>query len=330
MNLDNRFLWYKLTNVKGLGSKSLLMIYNKLARGTVSIQDIFRLSKEDFYSIFSDFGKGKFSKLKYENFHNLDEEKIFSIFEQLQEKEVEIIPIQYDSYPKIIKKRLKINSPTILYCKGNLSLLKFKSISIVGSRHIDEATLNLAKNISSNLAKNGYNIVSGYAKGVDTMAHLGALEVKKTTSIILPLGINNLSIKRDFRRLEWKSNSLFISNFPPNEKWRARNAMERNKIIAALSEAIVIITSGPERDEKGRMSGTFNTGKTSLEMNIPVYVLSPSLFDNPPKGNIDLITLGGIEVKTSEAILTHLLNYNNELLNDTSLDNTKHQLSLNL
>ena len=332
MNATADFSWYKLINIKGLGPKSLLLIYRALAQKSISIEDIFQLNERDFYSTFSEFGKGKFSRVKFENFHNLDEEKLYNSFEELQEKNVKIVPIQDEVYPKLIKQRLKVNSPPLLYCKGLLSLLNSKSISIVGSRSADDFTLMLTRSIASSLANEGYNIVSGYAKGVDTNAHLGALEADGTTSVVLPLGIKHLSIKKNFKEFNWEKNTLFISQFLPFEKWKARNAMARNKIVTALSDAVIVITSGLERDDKGRMSGTFDAGKSSLEMNIPVFVLSPTLFSDAPKGNEDLIRLGAIEIKSGEDILSHLMNAKkngfSHLTNSNQLK--PNQLSLNL
>lgn len=330
MNYNNKeFAWYKLVNVKGLGSKSLLVIYNVIAKQKVNVEEIFQLSEQDFYSIFPNFGTGKFSKVKYQNFKAIDEEGLYNSYEELQSKNIQLIPISHESYPALIKKRLKIDSPPVLYCKGAFSLLNSSSISIVGSRNANDSTLLLTKNIASTLAKAGYNIVSGYAKGVDTNAHLGALEIDGTTSVILPLGIKNYSIKRDFRGLNWEKNTLFISQFLPSEKWRARNAMGRNKIVASLSDAIVIITSGPEKDAKGRMSGTFDAGKSSLEMGIPVFVLSPSIFSNPPIGNNDLIQLGGIEIKNGDDVLYHLSNFDERNFAPIQTD-SNNQLSLKM
>ena len=324
---NKEFSWYKLVNIKGLGSKSLLVIYHAIAKNKVSIEDVFQLSKEDFYTIFPNFGMGKFSKVKYENFQNINEEKLFSSFEELVNKHIKIVPISEEIYPHLIKKRLKIDSPPLLYCKGAYKLLNTNSISIVGSRNANDSTLLLTKEIASTLSQNGYNIVSGYAKGVDTNAHLGALEIGGTTTVILPLGIKNLSIKRDFKGLNWEKNTLFISQFLPSDKWRARNAMARNKIVASMSDAVIVITSGPEKDEKGRMSGTFDAGKSSLEMGIPVFVLSPSLFENPPIGNQNLIRLGGIEIKNGADVLFSLLNLDDNYYQPTPSGG---QLTLNM
>lgn len=61
-----------------------------------------------------------------------------------------------------------------------------------------------------------------------------------------------------------------------------------------MSEAVIVITSGPAKDKKGRMSGTFDAGKSAIEMGIPVFVLNPDNLQNSPIGNKGLINIGGI------------------------------------
>ncbi len=87
--------------------------------------------------------------------------------------------------------------------------------------------------------------------------------------------------------------------------------MTRNKLICALSESVIVIQSGPERDASGRMSGTFNSGKNALQMGKKLFVLSPSVFNEKNTGNTDLIKLGGKET-FPDTIVTDLLNINNE------------------
>lgn len=85
--------------------------------------------------------------------------------------------------------------------------------------------------------------------------------------------------------------------------------MARNKLVCALSKAVVVIESGPERDTQGKMSGTFNTAKAALDMNLPLFVLNPNFFDNPPKGNEALIALGGYSldpVNGADIITKHI------------------------
>lgn len=304
--MTNELAWYKLLNVRGLGVKGLLLLYRAIKDHSLQVSDIFNMEQNHFYRVFSEFGKGKFSRVKYENFQDIDDEYIFDSFNKLIEDGVTIIPLNDKRYPESIKKKLKANTPPVIFCKGYLSLLNTKNVSIIGSRSIDDFSLMLTRSLASNLANIGYNVVSGYAKGIDTNAHLGALEANGTTTVVLSLGMKHLSIKRDFKEHNWEQNTLFISQFLPFEKWSARNAMTRNKVVCGLSEAVIVMASGPERDEKGRMSGTFDAGKSALEMDIPVFVLTSTVMQNPPTGNEKLIKLGGIEFRDGREVLDYL------------------------
>ena len=308
--MTNELAWFKLLHVKGLGAKSLLTLYKKISQNSLNVSDIFEMNENHFYNVFNDFGKGKFSRIRFENFKDLDEDNIFESFTKLKENDIKIIPLNDESYPKSVKKRLKSDSPPILFCKGYLPLLNSLNISIVGSRNIGDFSLILTKELSKSLSNLGYNIVSGYAKGVDTNAHLGALEANGTTTVVLSLGINNLSIKKDFKSFDWENSTLFISQFLPYERWSGRNAMTRNKVVCGLSDAVIVIASGPEKDTKGRMSGSFDAGKSALNMNIPVFVLSPSIGGNVPKGNGQLIRAGGTEFSSGKELIDYLKNPN--------------------
>jgi DNA processing protein len=147
---------------------------------------------------------------------------------------------------------------------------------------------------------------------VDTSAHSGALDAGGTTTMILSFGVNHISIKREIKDFDWERNSLFVTQFAPDDKFSGGNAMVRNKLVCAMSQAIVVIASGPERDKDGRMSGTYDAGKSALKMKIPVFVLSPQILKPIPQGNIDLIKLGGVEFSNGSDIVNHLREYQRE------------------
>ena len=158
---------------------------------------------------------------------------------------------------------------------------------------MSDTGIRVARMLAAELANEGLNVVSGYAKGVDSEAHLGALAAEGTTTIVLPYGIKEFCQKKAFRVFNWERDVLVVSQFNPGVKWLAHNAMARNKLVCGLSKAVVVIEAPPERDSQGKMSGTFNTARTALSMNLPLFVVNPRYFDNPPRGNADLIKLGG-------------------------------------
>lgn len=303
---NREYSWYMLSNVSGFGTKSIHYIFNNLQKNSLTINELFDLDYTQLSNLFPEIGKGKFSRASFQSFQNLDDEKLFNYFEKLKSEQVYIIGLDDERYPKSVLENMGDNAPPILYCKGYLPLLNTKGVSIVGARDVDEFAIMLTKSIASKLAENALNVTSGYAKGVDTSAHLGALEAQGTTTMILSFGVNHISIKREMKDLNWGKNSLFVTQFAPYEKFSGQNAMARNKLVCAMSKAIVVIASGPERDSQGKMSGTFDAGKSAISMNIPVFVLSPEVLKPTPQGNIDLIKLGGIEFSNGLDIVKFL------------------------
>lgn len=293
---NKEYSWYLLSNARGFGAKSIHYIYENLQRNNMSISDLFDLEANELFRLFPEIGRGKLSKANFSCFPQLNaDDKLYSQFEKLKSDGVSIIGLDDERYPQSVLQNMGDNAPPILYCKGYLPLLNQKGVSIVGARDVGDFEITITKNIAKKLAENGINVTSGYAKGVDISAHLGALEAHGTTTMILSFGINHIKIKKELIELNWEKNALFITQFAPHEKFSGKNAMIRNKLVCAMSKAIVVIKSGPEKDSSGKMSGTFDAGKSALKMGIPVFILSPKKFNPEPEGNIELIKRGGIE-----------------------------------
>lgn len=91
--------------------------------------------------------------------------------------EIEEIEFEDKYYPKRLR-QIK-NPPKRLYLLGNKKILNDKGVAIVGSRDCTEEGVKNAKVFAANLAKAGFTIISGMAKGIDAAAHIGALEVKR-------------------------------------------------------------------------------------------------------------------------------------------------------
>jgi DNA processing protein len=313
-------LWFRLFNAGGFGPKGIHYIYNVLQKKHRTIEDLFALDETAFSDMFPEIGHGKFSKATFGNILQTEtDNRLHAAFEALEKANVNVIGLDDELYPQHVLNILNGSSPVVLFCRGNLRLLHNKSISIVGARQVDDSVEVRAKEIAKNLSNAGYNIVSGYAKGVDTSAHVGALEADGTTTMILSFGVNHISIKKEMKDLAWEKNGLFVTQFAPFEKFSGQNAMARNKLVCAMSKAVIVMQSGPERDTEGKMSGTFDAGKSALELGIPVFVLSPKILPYSI-GNQDLIKRGGIEFENSGQIISYLENAEN------GVEKNEHQL----
>ena len=282
MRINRDYFWFRLFKTRGIGPKLLVSIAEILEMENLDPEMVPR-SQSDLSAQFPELAKILNGKIRTE-----DREKVSEAYSELKSHGVDIIYPRHPDFPPQI-----FEISPMLFVKGQQKRLMSDSVAIVGARNVSDKGIRVARKLAGDLAHEGINIVSGYAKGVDSEAHLGALAVEGTTTLVLPYGIKQLRQKSAFKQFNWNQDVLAVSQFDPDAKWLARNAMARNKLVCGLSKAVVVIESGPERDARGKMSGTFNTAKTALSMNLPLFVLNPNCLDDPPKGNADLIALGG-------------------------------------
>jgi DNA processing protein len=299
--MDRGREWFRLFSVKGLGPKRLHWIHAILASSGADVAEILRADWSDFQRLLPEFNRAMFDAIQ-----ELDVDQVQREYDRLIDEGVTVIHLGHEDYPETLRQRLEDSAPPLLFCKGNTRLLQSPGIAIVGSRNASEKGLALASHFAGELARRGKNVISGYARGVDTAAHLGALKEDGTTSIVLSSGILDFSPRTGFEDVDWKQSVLGISQFHPGERWSARNAMIRNKLVCGLAQAVLVIEAAKEKDERGKMSGTFDAGKTALQMGIPLFVLSPQSLGCSPEGNQQLIDKGGIEVNEQSAVATIL------------------------
>ena len=283
MHSERDYFWFRLFKTRGIGPKRLAEIANILEEQGLHPEKLPR-SQNALSSQCPELAEILNGKIRAE-----DQKKIETDYKELKRRGTEIISPGHPDFSSHL-----LETSPILFVKGQRKLLTTDGVAIVGSRNVSEKGVRIAEQLAAGLAGEGMNVVSGYAKGVDSAAHLGALAAEGTTTLVLPYGIKELRQKKAFREFNWEQDVLAVSQFDPDARWLARNAMTRNKLVCALSKAVVVIASGPERDARGKMSGTFDTAKTALGMNVPLFVLDPERFDTPPQGNAALIELGGV------------------------------------
>ena len=282
MRINRDYFWFRLFKTRGIGPKLLISIAEILEMENLD-PEMVPHSQSDLSAQFPELAKILNGKIRTE-----DREKVYEAYSELKSHGVDIIYPRHPDFPPQI-----FEISPMLFVKGQQKRLMSDSVAIVGARNVSDKGIRVARKLAGDLAHEGINIVSGYAKGVDSEAHLGALAAEGTTTLVLPYGIKQLRQKSAFKQFNWDQDVLAVSQFDPDAKWLARNAMARNKLVCGLSKAVVVIESGPERDARGKMSGTFNTAKTALSMDLPLFVLNPNCLDNPPVGNAALIAFGG-------------------------------------
>lgn len=303
MKGSDAFSWYRLFRAEGFGPKAVQVVWDAVRTGNCALEDLFTMSRPEFEDRFPTLGKGTLNRASFESLRAHDEGKLFEEYQSFCNAGIELVHPGHPLFPESLSRLTEHGVSPILFCKGMLSLQKSPGVAIVGSRKASDEGVKIARQLASDLASNGENVVSGYAKGIDTAAHSGALDREGTTTIVLSQGILHFSAKKKtFGNLDLARNTLVVSQFLPSAGWNPANAMMRNKVVCALSKAVIVVESGSEIGEDGSMSGTFNAGISALEMGIPLFVISPSAFKKPPPGNKSLINRGGIEIEGEGSI----------------------------
>lgn len=185
---------------------------------------------------------------------------------------IEVVTIRSDSYPELLKEI--DSSPIMLYCKGNISLLKTECLGVVGTRRATKYGKDACNKFVKDIASENITIVSGLAEGIDTVAHKSTLEVNGKTIAVLGGGLLNIYPSSNIKLAEdiLNNDGLLVSEYKPNEPALTYHFPIRNRIIAGLSRAVFIV----EATEK---SGSMHTKNYAIEYNRNVFALPARITD---------------------------------------------------
>lgn len=186
--------------------------------------------------------------------------------------------------------------PWIIFYKGDISLLKKDSVGIVGSRSCSSVAIENTKKVVDVLKKK-YCIVSGLAKGVDSIAHRASLDAH--TIGVIGCGIDRIypSCNRDLYE-SMSKNHLIISEYPCGVAPYAKNFPWRNRLIAALGSSLVVI-------EAALKSGTMLTVNESIELDRVVYCL-PTAFNDTKYPGCNYLISQGANILSNEKDLEYI------------------------
>lgn len=191
-----------------------------------------------------------------------------------------------EAYPKLLRDLFGALAAPDLWFAGNLDLFNDKAVGFCGSRKATSAGLDVAADCARQLSEHGVTVISGYAPGVDMASHETALASGGRTIIVLPEGIDHFRVKKTIKDVWDWNRTLVVSYFPRDAVWRADRAMDRNKVIVALSNAVIVLEA---RDT----GGTLNAGFRALEMRKPLFVAWYADMNGGREGNQRLLEEGG-------------------------------------
>ena len=220
--------------------------------------------------------------------------------EGLESKGVHIITRSEDKYPQKLKRKLKKSSPPVLYYSGNLDLVNEPGIAIIGSRDVDNEGKLFTEKLSCKCAKEGLAVISGGARGVDSIAEETAIGGGGHVISVVPDSLISRIKEKKVRNELLQDNLLIMSSVNPSAKFSVYTAMDRNKYIYALSDYAVVIASKENRG--GTWTGALENLKKKF---VPLFV---RFSNDMPSGNVKLLEQGGkpIELRTIDDNYTNL------------------------
>lgn len=275
--MNEKMLWLWLSKID-ISNKIKMELINKFK----TVDKIWNANFDDFiYYKFTDKTIDKVMNLEYRK--NLKDE-----LKYLEKNNIEIINFLDKRYP--IKLLEILDFPACIYVRGNINILNNKSIAIVGSRDATDYGKNVARSVSKKIADEGYNVISGLARGIDKYSHLGALDSKNGKTIaVLGTGVDEQSIyplenKRIYERILEEGGAI-ISEYSIGTKAISYNFPARNRIISGISDKVLVV-------EANMKSGSLITVDLALEQGKDVWAVPGNIYSKNSQGTNKLISEG--------------------------------------
>ncbi len=192
------------------------------------------------------------------------------VIERWQARAIWVVSRADAEYPRRLKVRLREDAPAVIYGCGDIALLESGGLAVVGSRHVDDPLIGYTMEVGRLAARSGRTLVSGGAKGIDQAAMRGALEAGGKVSGVLADSLEKTTMNREHRNLLLDGQLVLISPYDPSAGFNVGHAMQRNKLIYALADASLIVSSDLNK------GGTWTGAVEQLDKLkfAPVYVRS--------------------------------------------------------
>ena len=219
-------------------------------------------------------------------------------YESAINKGYSILSFWDDNYPRLLKKIY--NPPVILYCKGKPLQYKEDCVAIVGTRRFTPYGKMVTQKITNDLIASNISIVSGLARGIDTITHKETVKFGGRTIAVLGSGIDVIYPAENQKLVdEICDKGSIISEFPLRTKPDRGNFPMRNRIISGLSHATVII-------EAGDRSGAILTALNAVNQNRDVFAVPGRITDKQSIGSNRMIKNGAVPISNGDDIISEI------------------------
>lgn len=282
----------RLPYIGDISAKKLLQKFN-------TAEDLFKTKKRDLLQI-DGIGSVRLKDFYNEHFLNEAEEELKFIKDQ----NIQVNYFQDKAYPELLKQC--IDAPILLFQKGKIDLKNRLLLSIVGTRKATVQGMYFCEELIEKLAPLNPVIISGLAYGIDITAHKAALKNKLQTVACLGHGLNQIYPKPHKKyRSQIESNGGFITDFWSSDEIDPKNFIKRNRIVAGISEATLVIESATK-------GGALVTADIATSYNREVFAVPGRPADKMSKGCNYLIKTQKAQAITSAEDIVYFLNWDIE------------------
>jgi DNA processing protein len=292
MNTTDLFYTLALLRVEGVGD----IVAKKLINHCGSAQNVFQEKKSKLETI-EGIGQILIKNLKNKTVFELAEKEL----QFIEQEQISTCYYQEEDYPNRLKHC--IDGPVLLFSTGTINYENKKILSVVGTRQITSYGTDFCKQLIEDLAPLDPIIVSGFAYGVDIVAHQAAMDNNLQTIGVLAHGMNQIypqSHKKYVSKME--KNGGFLTEFWSTSNPDKENFVRRNRIVAGMSEATIVI-------ESANRGGSLITATLASDYNRDVFALPGRNTDKYSVGCNNLIKTQRAHLLTSAADILYILDW---------------------
>ncbi len=287
--MHDLYYWVALRQVCGVGN----VIYKILINHFKSPEKIFNTSVEELKNVEGISVRAVEAITGFKPTDEIDRE-----IDEILSKEINILTFNSPDYPENLKNIY--DPPPFLYVKGSFIEGDKNSVAVVGSRNASEYGIKVTQELSRNLASLGVTIVSGMARGIDSAAHIAAIQGGGRTIAVLGSGIDVIYPPENRRLFESISeNGAVVSEYHLGTRPNSYNFPPRNRIISGFSLGVLVVEASPK-------SGSLITAKLALDQGRDVYAVPGNVYSYKAKGTHSLLKSGAKLVDNANDIVEEL------------------------
>ncbi|MEE9498876.1 MAG: DNA-processing protein DprA [Nitrospinaceae bacterium] len=291
--------WVGLNMVLGVGKT----LSHRLVKAMGSPKNVFHASRKELMEVERVGDKVARQILDFDLERSVERE-----YQLTHRRNVRILTIEDPQYPFLLKSIY--DPPPVIYYKGTFLDERSVPLAVVGTRKASSYGRMVAEKLCAALSEMGVCIISGMARGIDTIAHKSALKLGNPTVAVFGCGLDyTYPPESGSLRRQIEEQGAVISEFPMSTKPDRNNFPARNRVISGLSHGTLVV-------EAGEKSGALITAQFALEQGREVFAVPGNIYSSESRGTHALIQMGAKLTDSPEAMVEELSDSVLELLKE--------------